>query len=563
MPSTTAVIRRNRLDENIAGRYDDGQGGGLYLSGLEPTDTIADNDLHMNFAAMDGDGDGGGYYIHNSDGSLSGGLIEVNYGSPGGEGRGGGLFLNDSTLVVSTAVFSSNIAGGINGFGRGGGVFISNTLATLDNNQFIANRAALYPGFWAGSGGAVEMYASPGSVIVNNLFEDNRASVYGGALYIQASDGVSIESNTLRGNNAEQAEGGAAFVLYSDNILFEANTIRANIAQRGGGLYFHDSAATLTNNLLADNELSAGLAAPAAGAAIWIVGDEVHLTHNTLARNKGASGIQVTDYWGGQGVAHLVNTILVSHTLGINVTDGCTATLDATLWGSGVWANGDDWGGAGDISTFRDDWDDPAFVDPASADFHITPASAAMDSGVASAVVTDIDGNARPYGVAPDRGADEIISAFVTPGAGGSLVYTDTQGNPTSIEVPAGAVDQQVVLVYTPVLTTTAAPGLSFAGHAFDLEAFINGVLQPGFVFSLPLEITIHYSDQDVEGMVEETLALLVWDGSLWQEAACGPYDRHPADNWLSAPVCHLSLFSMQGRSTHLVYIPIVMRTPR
>ena len=50
-------------------------------------------------------------------------------------------------------------------------------------------------------------------------------------------------------------------------------------------------------------------------------------------------------------VAHsvLTNTILVSHTVGISVSVGSTATLEATLWGSGVWANGNDWGGSSSL----------------------------------------------------------------------------------------------------------------------------------------------------------------------------------------------------------------------
>lgn len=69
--------------------------------------------------------------------------------------------------------------------------------------------------------------------------------------------------------------------------------------------------------------------------------------HNTIARNESTYGIRV-DY-----AANLIltNTILVSHTVGITVTTGSTATLEATLWGSGPWANGMDWGGNGTIVT--------------------------------------------------------------------------------------------------------------------------------------------------------------------------------------------------------------------
>jgi hypothetical protein len=48
------------------------------------------------------------------------------------------------------------------------------------------------------------------------------------------------------------------------------------------------------------------------------------------------------------------------------------------------------------------------FVDPASLDLHLKPGSPAIDAGdPASFPVTDIDGDRRPAGAAPDAGADE------------------------------------------------------------------------------------------------------------------------------------------------------------
>jgi hypothetical protein len=37
-----------------------------------------------------------------------------------------------------------------------------------------------------------------------------------------------------------------------------------------------------------------------------------------------------------------MNTILAGHTVGIYVGSGSTVSLEATLWGSGVWANDTD-----------------------------------------------------------------------------------------------------------------------------------------------------------------------------------------------------------------------------
>jgi hypothetical protein len=52
---------------------------------------------------------------------------------------------------------------------------------------------------------------------------------------------------------------------------------------------------------------------------------------------------------------------------------------------------------------------DPAFVSAAGADFHLLPASAAIDHGAMTAAATDRDGNLRPQGPAFDIGAYEAV----------------------------------------------------------------------------------------------------------------------------------------------------------
>lgn len=155
----------------------------------------------------------------------------------------------------------------------------------------------------------------------------------------------------------------------------------------------------------------------------------------------------------------------------------------------------------------------------------------------------------------------------VEPDVGGRLVYTDTQGNPTIVEIPGSAVTQTVTLLLTPLPTMThpISPTLRFANHAFDLEVYLNYVLQPGFVFLQPLTITIHYSESDVAGLDEDTLKLYYWSGTGWEDAAntCTPpstYVRDSLRNVLSVQVCHLSRFGVMGVSVRRVYLPVVLR---
>jgi hypothetical protein len=142
------------------------------------------------------------------------------------------------------------------------------------------------------------------------------------------------------------------------------------------------------------------------------------------------------------------------------------------------------------------------------------------------------------------------VSIDVIPGAAATLVYTDTGGLTTTVTLPAGAIVTNTRLVYTDIPTLTHPASLMFAGRSFDLSAYQNGDLLPGFAFAMPVTVTIHYSDSDVVGLSEETLVLHYWNESTqtWEDAACDDYVRHSAENWLSVPICHLSQFALFGK---------------
>jgi len=141
-----------------------------------------------------------------------------------------------------------------------------------------------------------------------------------------------------------------------------------------------------------------------------------------------------------------------------------------------------------------------------------------------------------------------------------TLTYTDTQENLTTVQVPAGAVTETLLLGYTSVSTVTPPAGFTFARHAFDLQAYDDGRLVSGLVFSVPVTVSITYSDLDVGGVDEEaSLTLQYWNGGMWVDAACGTYDRRLDDNWLAVPICHLSQFALFGKG-FAVYLPLAVR---
>ncbi|MCJ7703049.1 MAG: 6-bladed beta-propeller [Anaerolineales bacterium] len=152
---------------------------------------------------------------------------------------------------------------------------------------------------------------------------------------------------------------------------------------------------------------------------------------------------------------------------------------------------------------------------------------------------------------------DQVI---LSPGSSGSLYYTDPGGAETTVVIPVGAVASTTWLQYTAVPTVTASTGFIFAGTAFNLDAYIDGYLQSGFTFETPITVTLGYTETQVADLDENTLVLQYWDGGSWQDAACGLYDRHPDENWLSVPICHLTEFGWFAEGGYRIFLPLVTR---
>ncbi|MBN1221175.1 MAG: right-handed parallel beta-helix repeat-containing protein [Anaerolineae bacterium] len=240
-----------------------------------------------------------------------------------------------------------------------------------------------------------------------------------GGAHIYYHSTAILNNNRVANNISEGGLGGGLLIDSESDVTLNSNTIISNTAAgdfgNGGGLLFaYGSTGELTNNLIADNKSSRG-----SGLDVW--GSQVKLLHTTIAHNCGGDStgiIVVPDTDGNSATITVTNTILVSHTVGISVASGCTATLEATLWGTDTWANQVDWGGAGNIVTGSVNvWAEPGFTDPGNGDYHLLEMSAARDVGIDAGVRTDIDGQPRPFGSGYDLGADEYVVASFGPRA--------------------------------------------------------------------------------------------------------------------------------------------------
>ncbi len=326
------------------------------------------------------------------------------YDTPTSYAYGGGVYMEGGTIQIYASTFQANSTWARRQ-SAGGGAAISGTItAIIENSRFQENDAWNASGlYFAGTGGTRPAFALHDSTFVDNGLGRSlgRASGgYAGALQIINAQGR-IAGNTFTGNNASN-DYGAVGVFYTD-LFFTRNLIYNNRCARTAGLYLNSvTPFTITNNIIAGNRSTYDwFDSP----AVRVRSGSGDFLHNTISRNHSAYGVQVDS---GANVA-LTNTLLVSHTVGISVTAGSTALLEGTLWGSGYWANGTDWDGAGNILTGTVNlWGPPVFVNPASGDYHIGPGSAAIDAGVSTNITVDIDDDARPIGTRYDIGADEV-----------------------------------------------------------------------------------------------------------------------------------------------------------
>lgn len=376
LASVTPFINDNVVDSNVAALAAPGEGGGLYLRGLEAAALISDNTVEGNVAGFNTDGAGGGFYLESGQGQVVGNRVVKNTASPGGTlGQGGGFYINGGGGLLKTNSVLGNLAlvGATTGTGYGGGIAISNSVVTVQDNWIEQNAGATAPHAVSAGGGLYVYQGAPR--LTNNVLLSNTAggnTGLGGGLYAETA------------------------VIVADGNMVIANQAAGTVSGRGGGIRLNQCTAfTLTNNIIARNVVST------TGSGIAIFGGPAAsggcaLAHNTVAGNRGGdgTGVQVSTL-----TMTLYNNLIVSHTLGIsNATPASVIYAHFTLFeGNGLnYSSG---------VTSLNPVAGPAGLLP---DYHLAVGSGAVDHATPLAWVSrDIDGDVRPIGPASDVGADE------------------------------------------------------------------------------------------------------------------------------------------------------------
>lgn len=322
------------------------------------------------------------------------------------------------------------------GPGDGGGVIVTGGPALIEDNWIVDNTGCIAAG--------VAAYASEATIRDNRIASNTQWCADGGGIFIGAAGTVQVVGNTIEDNSS--GSGGGIGMNAAGAPVIVGNIIRRNHATgEGGGLSLgNHSDATITNNLIVDNEAFRG-GAMAALVPMGTIGPT--MVNNTIAGNTASEGAAV--YLSGfHAGSRFANNLIVGATT--QATIECTGLYDPT---PPIFDHNDIFNATGPelsaacgtpIGTNGNVSFDPGLIDPTAGDYHLRADSPLIDAGTnTGAPTTDIDGDARPHdgdesgSAVVDIGFDEAIDPIlIDPPA---VRFTDTgvavQGAPVALAV--------------------------------------------------------------------------------------------------------------------------------
>lgn len=436
------LIQGNTITNNTCYQ----KGGGIHV--YDASAEIYDNTMSYNTASGHTQAAGGGIgATYSIDLSIEGNHIEGN--STTFAGGGISVFAGNADIIDNDIVTNDggDFAGGIhveshtdhgdftfrinenyiynNKALTGGGIhsFMHETASYVEiiNNQFIENESVnaactAYNCSDPGKGGGLALFSRQlgidNHLVKDNLIQNNRADLYGGALLIKMP--ITFEANVVEANHARYNYGGASCVetvecsVLRNKFLGNYSESYDPATRNPGGLYVKDSGTTqVTNNFFYDNS------GYQAGAAQFInCSSTAKIINNTFADNNttAAGGATIRTETDTDFVNNIfegdVSGIRISGTPTVNITQNnfhgqsnfVTINPNHTTIAS---LNGES------FATGNTDHD-PLLV--SNGDYHLKPLSPCKDAGTAAGVPdNDIDGDLRPQGSGYDIGADEFV----------------------------------------------------------------------------------------------------------------------------------------------------------
>jgi len=455
---SSPAIFDNVITENTAKGTVGGAGGGICCEGYSHP-SIKDNMITKNLS-----GSGGGVYVSDAEPHITGNTISGNtadYSSGGGISILGYLIhpeINNNIIIDNlSAVWGGGISTRIN------------TLPKIEENQIARNTAQ--------SGGGIYCEGD-GAQILDNLIEDNTATVHGGGVECYMSSNAEIRGNLIRGNLG--FEGGGIGASNGSSPVIAGNEIEANAADNdGGGIHCIDSSSpTIDSNRIvlnsavyncggvhcgggsapdiSNNVISHNTAFGAGGGIECIDNSSPAIINNVIAGNTVQAATGGGIYCGYSSTPAITNNTVFGNSA-LNGGGIFCYSSRPSIYNSIFWDNSPDQIGGVNLTVANCDVQggysgpgninaDPLFAGTSSEDFHLTLGSPCKNGGDNSAPglpVSDFEGDPRVAEGVVDMGADErhphlYHDGHIVPGGSITVRVIGQPGEPVTLALGAG-----------------------------------------------------------------------------------------------------------------------------
>jgi len=391
------------------------------------------------------------------------------------DGGGAGVVITFNSGETRSAVLRGFTVTNGGGF-SGGGVAVSNASPTIEGNIITGNTGCDGVGITVSFGSPLIV----GNQITSNARNGCSGGVGGAGIKVVGAAATVIEENLIADNWLTDGNGGGISLFAAGTPVIRNNIIARNTASgQGGGIWLANrSDALIVQNLIFANSAGEG------GGVHWLVPSGARgprLVNNTITENYATiAGRGSAVFADGFDIdAVLVNNLLIG-TAGQtalycgNFNDASSPIVqfnDVFTPGGGSYGGicADQTGMNGNVSV------DPAFVAPWANDYHLQPASSAIDAGNSGAQDVpgvDLDGSLR---VADSNGDGVVVidlGAYERPGGAIRLAAAaDSMLTPSSPNLNDGANSVLVVDTRRIVVTfdLTSLPAANFSRVTLQL----------------------------------------------------------------------------------------------